>query len=83
MEEKFVIYDGVDGDVSFYESEEEATEALKVLIEDSKDDGEWMDGIENSFIAEINHKVNMNDNEEWTKEYGHPCYNMDIKKVTP
>ena len=53
----FVVWDGVDGDYAFFDTEEEAVIHLKNLIEDGLDDGEWMDDVEYSFIAEITHIV--------------------------
>ena len=48
----YVVYDGVDNDFYVVESEKDAKTKLKELIDISLD-GEWMDGIERSFIAKI------------------------------
>jgi hypothetical protein len=81
MKELYVCYDGVENECSYHESEQDAISALKVLVEESMDGGEWMEGIENSFVAEIKHKVNMIDNVELSADLGYPCYDMVISEI--
>lgn len=54
---KYICFDGVDGDITYHETIEEALKKLKNYIDDGLDDGEWYEGIEDSFVAEINHFV--------------------------
>lgn len=49
----YIVFDGAENDTHFVDDETEAKNTLKRLIESSLDDGEWMDGVENSCIAKI------------------------------
>ena len=53
----YMCYDGVDGDVTYHQSEAEALGMLKHYIDNGLNDGEWMDGISDCFIARITHHV--------------------------
>ena len=57
MKRNYVCYDGVDGENCYFETEEEALKELKVVVENSLEDGEWIDGVEYSFVAKILHKT--------------------------
>ena len=57
MKENYICYDGVDGDVTYWETEEEALAQLKAFIEEGQEDGEWIDFTENSFVAKISHYI--------------------------
>jgi hypothetical protein len=57
MKEKFICYDGVDGDITYHDTEEEALQTLKEYIESGLEDGEWMDGVSNSFVAKVTHEI--------------------------
>lgn len=57
-EKYYICYDGVDGDITRYDTEVEALEKLKHYIDTGLDDGEWIDGVSDSFVAVITHKIN-------------------------
>ena len=57
MKKIYVCYDGVDCEVTLHNTKEQALKKLKDLVYESLDFGEWVDGIENSFVAEISHKI--------------------------
>lgn len=60
-DEKWVIYDAVDNNVEYVNTEEEAVKRLKELVADSKDYNsygvEWLENVEYCFIAKITHKL--------------------------
>jgi predicted RNase H-like HicB family nuclease len=47
----YICYDGVDQDITFHKTREEALDKLKELIDNGLEDGEWMDDVEHSFVA--------------------------------
>ncbi len=54
----YLVYDGVDFDVHFCDTEEDAKKELQELIDSSlDDDGVWMSGVELSCIAKLTHVV--------------------------
>ncbi len=73
--EFYICYDGVDGDISYYKTKDEALKMLKHYIESGLEDGEWMDDVEYSFVAKITHYVEQveieveEDNKENIKYY--------------
>ena len=86
MKKRFICYDGVENDVSYHGTEEEALKLLKYCIENGLDDGEWYDGVENSFVAEIKYKINpvkVPAPEEYKKEGISNFIEMEIEKSVP
>ena len=57
MQEKYICYDGVDGKIYYCDDKEEAEKKLKELIKNGIEDGEWLEGVEDSFVAEIKLKI--------------------------
>ena len=57
MKEQFICYDGVDGDITYHDTAEEALQKLKEYIESGLEDGEWMYGVSDSFVAKITHEI--------------------------
>ena len=53
----YLVYDGVDLDVHFCDTEDEAKKKLQEIIDSSLDDGVWMDSVELSCIAKLTHVV--------------------------
>jgi len=51
--ENFIVYDAVDMDVHYCNTEDEAKKLMQELIASSLEDGEWMDDVESIFIAKI------------------------------
>jgi hypothetical protein len=49
----YLVFDGVENETHFIEDETEAKTKLKELIDSSLEEGEWMDGVENSCIAKV------------------------------
>ena len=86
MGKYYVCYDGVDCEITRHDTEEQALEKIKELVSASLDFGEWVDGIEYSFVAEITHKIDQvkiyveEDDEECRddREY----FDMVIKPIT-
>lgn len=54
----YICYDGVDGDITYHATKADALAKLKYYIENGLDDGEWMYGVSNSFVAKITHEIN-------------------------
>ena len=54
----YLVFDGVENETHFIEDETEAKTKLKELIDSSLEEGEWMDGVENSCIAKITTVIN-------------------------
>ena len=50
---KYVVYDGVGGFNAFFETKEQADAHLSQFIKEGLEEGEWYEGIEDSFVAEI------------------------------
>ncbi|HAJ79618.1 MAG TPA: hypothetical protein DCO75_07585 [Fibrobacteres bacterium] len=80
MKESYICFDGVDGDVTYYNTEDEAIEKLKHYIETGLDDGEWMDGVSNSFVAKITHEIDEKEIEP-SEEYRREGINKFIEMV--
>ena len=81
MKEKFICYDGVDGDVTYHDTEAEALQKLKEYIENGLEDGEWMYGVSNSFIAKVTHEIKEREieaPEEYRREGISKFVEMDI-----
>lgn len=81
--ENYVCFDGVDCEVSYYETEEKALKTLAALVDESLDEGEWMDGVERCFVAKITHtikQVKRELDEEEREIYGGDCVDMIITK---
>lgn len=57
MKEMYICYDGVDGDITYHNTQEEAIAKLKHYIDNGLDDGEWMEGVSDSFVAKITHDI--------------------------
>jgi len=57
MDANFICYDGVDGNITFFNTEEEAVKELNELIQNGLEGGEWIYNIENSFVAKISHDI--------------------------
>ena len=57
MKKLYICYDGVDCDITYHDTEEQALEKLKKVVSESLDCGEWVDVVENSFVAKITHKI--------------------------
>lgn len=53
----YVCYDGVEGDYTFHDTEEDAVANLRRLVSESLDCDEWMEGVERSFVAKVTHTV--------------------------
>lgn len=53
----YVCYDGVEGDYTFHDTEEDAVANLKRLVSESLDCDEWMEGVERGFVAKVTHTV--------------------------
>lgn len=81
MKELYICYDGVDCDITYHDTEEQAFEKLKTLVSDGLDCGEWMDGVERCFVAKITHCIDMvameADEDEGIPE---DCFDMRIKE---
>ena len=57
MNEMYICYDGVDGDITYHNTHEEAYAKLKHYIDNGIDDGEWIEGVSDSFVAKITHNI--------------------------
>jgi len=81
----YLVYDGVENETHFAEDEVEAKTKLKELIESSLDEGEWMDGVENSCIAKVTTAINRNAikaPDDYRLDTGiSEWYDMEIKDV--
>ena len=77
----YVCFDGVEGDITYHGTEEEALQKLKTLVSESLDSGEWMDGVERCFVAKITHYIDPVEQEPDDDE-GIPedCVDMQIKE---
>ena len=53
----YICHDGVDGDITYHNSKDEAIIKLRSYIDNGLDDGEWMDGVSDSFVAKITHYI--------------------------
>ena len=77
----YVCYDGVEGDYSFHETEEEAVAQLRSNVKESLDCDEWMDGVECGFVAKLTHiieQVKPDMDEEEREIYGEDCVDMKV-----
>ena len=83
--ESYVVIDGVENDIFYVKTEDEAKAKLKEIFESSIEGGEWMEGIENSFIAKITSVINqkeIKEPEDYSLSSGiSKWYDMEIKDV--
>lgn len=81
----YLVYDGVENETHFVEDEIEAKTKLKELIESSIDEGEWLDGVENSCIAKVTTAINrkaIKAPDDYRLDAGISAwYDMEIKDV--
>ena len=81
----YLVYDGVDLDVHFCDTEDEAKKKLQELISSALDDGEWMDDVELSCIAKLTHVVSKKEIETpegYRRDSGiSKWYDMTIREV--
>ena len=85
MDAGYIVLDYEQNDIEYYDTEQEAKEALQEVIDGYLEDGEWMNGVENCFIAKITHVVKSRSHktsEEYRLESGiSEEYEMEIKDV--
>ena len=86
MKKFYVCYDGVDCEITRHETEEQALEKLKELVSGNLDFDEWVEGIENSFVAEITHKIDCvkieNDSDDDEDKDDMEYFDMVIKRAS-
>ena len=86
MKKFYVCYDGVDCEITRHKTEEQALEKLKELVSENLDFDEWVEGIENSFVAEITHKIDSvkieNDSDDEEDKDDMEYFDMVIKQVS-
>jgi hypothetical protein len=74
----YIFYDGVENETSYHTTEEGALNKLQDLIKISHDNNDWLDGIEESYVAEIKHIIRK---ERIEDDFNDNIYAMIIKKV--
>lgn len=74
----YICYDGVDMDITYHTTQEEAIASLNESIKLGLDGNEWMNGVEDSFVAEITHKID----KRKLSDTGETMYEMKTRKIT-
>ncbi len=54
---KYFVYNGVENEFTYHNTESEALGKLRLVLEESHDGQEWYDGAENSFMGVITRKL--------------------------
>jgi len=83
--EKYVVYDGVNDENIYCDTEAEALGILQEIINDGVEDGypeglEWIEGVEDSWVAEITYEIKMIEDENDIKD-NKKHYKMIIQEV--